>query len=63
MVLDRSKLIGAVQTSDGLWTMCKASIWTGSGSRTGGPDQKIETLSFGDGAEYEPDLTNSDYVE
>ncbi len=38
MVLDRSKLIGPVQTSDGLWTMCIASIWTGLGSRTGGPD-------------------------
>ena len=37
VVLDRSKLIGPVKTSDGLWTMCIASIWTGLGVRTSGP--------------------------
>ncbi len=38
VVLNRSKLIEPVKTSDGLWNMCIASTWTGLGVRTSGPD-------------------------
>ncbi len=38
VVLHRSKLIGPVKTSDGLWNMRKGSTWTGLGVRTSGLD-------------------------
>ncbi len=32
--------VGPVKTSDGLWTMCIALIWTGLGVRISGPDHR-----------------------